>query len=566
MLKEDTSPYLSGEDFADKVRAQLTDAKFDISQSADLHFYLSLPNREVAESCVGQVRESLGLEASAEEDASELGAWLCHARGTLVPESGRLAAIGNLMLDLARKHGGEFQGWDTEPEAMMTSMATAVGRLFGGIDHSPQSGDDPEAEGETSEEDPRIVRLNEGFQAIESADFATALAIGQDLIDTEPDAACHAWQLVGHAQSGLGDEEKACRAFGEAAALDPEGFENFSNWGASLDRLGRLDEAMEKYRAALDINPDYATAFFNMAYVHAQRDEREALLECLLRASSLRSDLAEAAFQDEKFMALVDDAGRRKMAELAGLEARPPAEKSTAPQAAGTESPPKPDDPSSRIFPSIVQAPPAQGPGESKLIRLLGHGLSIALGIEEGSQVRVLKEEDLAPLNLTPQDAQAHAIENLEALVLSGEAGFTFIPSGPGNLPFIVCAGHWASSSCLLLPRLWQLARAQLGADDLCASIPHRQALIVFAESDRPRRDAMRAMVRDQEAEAAAAGPLTWELFRVRENAVEPFVEGESEGGAASPPIPAPAELGPPPLPQSPPPLSQGPPPLPASR
>lgn len=63
----------------------------------------------------------------------------------------------------------------------------------------------------------------------------------------------------------------------------------------------------------------------------------------------------------------------------------------------------------------------------------------------------------------------------------------------------------------------------RIGTADLCASIPHRDAMLLFARGDGAYRDAMRALVREEEGDGRK--PLTFELFTRTEAGVQPFVE-----------------------------------------
>jgi len=70
---------------------------------------------------------------------------------------------------------------------------------------------------------------------------------------------------------------------------------------------------------------------------------------------------------------------------------------------------------------------------------------------------------------------------------------------------------------------LRDLVAGPLGTRDLCASIPHREALLLFPRGDRAHRDAMRALVREKEGDGRK--PLTFELFRLGDDGVKPFDE-----------------------------------------
>jgi tetratricopeptide (TPR) repeat protein len=74
------------------------------------------------------------------------------------------------------------------------------------------------------------------------------------------------------AQNALfaGKYEKAIEGYEKAAELTPKDAEVFNCWGLSLSGLAneRNDqslhhESIEKYKRAIELNPNYSNAFFN---------------------------------------------------------------------------------------------------------------------------------------------------------------------------------------------------------------------------------------------------------------------------------------------------------------
>ena len=63
--------------------------------------------------------------------------------------------------------------------------------------------------------------------------------------------AYRAFFLLGLAEAKLGDHEKAVNAFEKAAKIDSTKSEPLANIGNSLRTLGRYDEAVVAYQAAL---------------------------------------------------------------------------------------------------------------------------------------------------------------------------------------------------------------------------------------------------------------------------------------------------------------------------
>ncbi|HTO68435.1 MAG TPA: hypothetical protein VMR31_01120 [Myxococcota bacterium] len=161
--------------------------------------------------------------------------------------------------------------------------------------------------------------------------------------------------------------------------------------------------------------------------------------------------------------------------------------------------------------------------GGRELSKALGHGVSIALVFDLGQVVQSATSDNLRTLRLSVGQAHQVALENLQRLVRANEVKMMVLPTGPDSRPFVLVGGHWAAATAILLPNLLHMVAAPLGTQDVCASIPHREAMLIFACGDRAYRDQMRALVREKESDGAK--PLTYGLFRVGGHSVVPLVE-----------------------------------------
>jgi hypothetical protein len=174
------------------------------------------------------------------------------------------------------------------------------------------------------------------------------------------------------------------------------------------------------------------------------------------------------------------------------------------------------------LYPYVVPVSYLERGGRD-LSKPLGHDLYVALVFDRGGLVQSATSENLEGLDLSLDEAHAVAIGNLERLAADQQVKMAVFPNGPRSRPFVLVGGHWAAASSILLPDLRRTASAPLGSEELCASIPHREAMLVFACGDRAYRDSMRAFVREKEADGDK--PLTFELFRLDQTGVGPLIE-----------------------------------------
>jgi hypothetical protein len=152
----------------------------------------------------------------------------------------------------------------------------------------------------------------------------------------------------------------------------------------------------------------------------------------------------------------------------------------------------------------------------------LGHGVRIALVEEVGpGLVKVYRphgsvsKEALVALH-------SEAVQHL-VVMARDRIKIAMLNDGPQGKPFVLVGGDWAAATCILLPRLAQITGEALGTQELCASIPHRDAMLVFAKGDKSYRDAMRALVLEKESDGRK--PLTYELFEITGGTIQPFTE-----------------------------------------
>ncbi len=132
--------------------------------------------------------------------------------------------------------------------------------------------------------------------------------------------------------------------------------------------------------------------------------------------------------------------------------------------------------------------------------------------------MRGVTSKDLATLRLDWAKARSQAMLNLEDLAKRQVIGMTVFPKGPGDLPFILGGGHWAAAAMILSPGLAKLAATKLATQEVCASVPHREALLLFPCGTPKTRRAMRALVREKESDGAK--PLTFGLFALKQGGI----------------------------------------------
>jgi hypothetical protein len=164
----------------------------------------------------------------------------------------------------------------------------------------------------------------------------------------------------------------------------------------------------------------------------------------------------------------------------------------------------------------------------------LGHGVYVmlyydgqgALSQGGGGTLHCLLPGELEAAKVSPAEAHRLALENLERLARAQTFRAGVHSKGPQGRPFARWGGHRLAASCILLPGVFKWASKLLATDEVCASIPRDDSLVLFAKGDQSYRDEMRAMIREAE-EADTRPPLSFDLFVLSAGGVSAFREAQ---------------------------------------
>jgi hypothetical protein len=149
------------------------------------------------------------------------------------------------------------------------------------------------------------------------------------------------------------------------------------------------------------------------------------------------------------------------------------------------------------------------------LVRPFGHGLFVLLVQDQDGLVQNVTPDDLAASELTADAGHEKALENLQKLFASGQIKAMKYDKGPHDRPFILVGDHWAAAACILLPKVRSFAQKNLGQDEIVASIPHRDVMLLFPKPAKGELAEIRKFVVEHESEGRK--PLTFEPFELTE-------------------------------------------------
>ncbi|MCA9594959.1 MAG: tetratricopeptide repeat protein [Myxococcales bacterium] len=151
---------------------------------------------------------------------------------------------------------------------------------------------------ERSWEDPASP-LHGAYHAMVNQDFSDARGELEGIVAREPTA--DALYLLSTVLAAAGDWDASLARADEGIALDATHTDCRFNRGAALDQLGRLEDAVSTYRAALEVDPTHTNVALNLVLLLRRLTRHEdalqvgaTCLEHMPRARMLRYKQAES--------------------------------------------------------------------------------------------------------------------------------------------------------------------------------------------------------------------------------------------------------------------------------
>jgi Flp pilus assembly protein TadD len=147
--------------------------------------------------------------------------------------------------------------------------------------------------------DKRVLELAAGVAGLNGDDDA-ALAALEALVEVDPKSN-QSWMTLGGLYAKRGDREKSEQAYRKVSELDPaNAHKTFYNIGVLIEKSPDLSEAdtrraIEAYRKAIEVKPDYAPAHRSLGYALVRLGEVAEAKKELSRYVELEPKAKDAA-------------------------------------------------------------------------------------------------------------------------------------------------------------------------------------------------------------------------------------------------------------------------------
>jgi len=101
---------------------------------------------------------------------------------------------------------------------------------------------------------------------------------------------------MGNDYNKIGDFDKAIECYKKAVEIKPDYHEALYNMGNAYKKKGDFDKAIECYEKAIKIKPDYHKAFYNIGIAYDEKEDFDKAIECYKKAVEIKPDYHEALF------------------------------------------------------------------------------------------------------------------------------------------------------------------------------------------------------------------------------------------------------------------------------
>ena len=137
-----------------------------------------------------------------------------------------------------------------------------------------------------------------GLNLLIAEDYEKALAHFKQAVEANPRGPMAwlpmAWLLMGYCYAERGRSAEAIEAYKQAIRIKPDFAEAHCFLGIRYGMLGRNAEAIEAYKQAIRIKPDYPEAHYNLGVTHGELGRNAEAIEAYKQAIRIKPDYAQA--------------------------------------------------------------------------------------------------------------------------------------------------------------------------------------------------------------------------------------------------------------------------------
>ncbi len=142
-------------------------------------------------------------------------------------------------------------------------------------------------------QDPPSEQLQSIVNLFTQRRLKQALSESNQMLEKFPNSVI-LFNIVGASNAGLREFDAAIESYKKALEIKPDYAEVYYNMGIALKDKGDPEAAIDSYKQALKIKPDYAEAYYNMGNALKNKGNPEAAIDSYKQALKIKPDYAEA--------------------------------------------------------------------------------------------------------------------------------------------------------------------------------------------------------------------------------------------------------------------------------
>jgi len=142
-------------------------------------------------------------------------------------------------------------------------------------------------------QDPPSEQLQSIVNLFTQRRLKQALSESSQMLEKFPNSVI-LFNIVGASNAGLREFDAAIESYKKALEIKPDYAEAYYNMGIALKDKGDPEAAIDSYKQALKIKPDYAEAYYNMGNALKDKGDPEAAIDSYKQALKIKPDYAEA--------------------------------------------------------------------------------------------------------------------------------------------------------------------------------------------------------------------------------------------------------------------------------
>jgi tetratricopeptide (TPR) repeat protein len=144
-------------------------------------------------------------------------------------------------------------------------------------------------------QDPPIELLQPIVNLFTNGNYQQALSNSRQLLEKFPNSVilCN---ISGASNAGLMQFDDAIDSYKKALEIEPGYSEAYYNMGVTFKKKGNLDASIESYKKALEIKSDYTEAYFNMGNTLRDKGDLEASIDSYKKALEIKPGYSEAYY------------------------------------------------------------------------------------------------------------------------------------------------------------------------------------------------------------------------------------------------------------------------------